>query len=48
MSVGGGWGGGVSMACGKVFSGPAGVQSNALGGRNNCLQKSGCGSKLPP
>ena len=41
----GGW---VSMVCGKVFSGPAGVQPNALGGRNNCLQQSDCGSKLPP
>ena len=38
----------MSMACGKVFSGPAGVRSNAFGGRNNCLQQSGCGSKLPP
>ena len=41
-------GGRVSMACGKVFSGPAGVLPNRFGGRNNCLQQSGCGSKLPP
>ena len=44
MSVGGR----VSMAYGKVFSGPAGVRPNAFGGRNNCLQQSGCGSTLPP
>ena len=43
MSVGGR----VSMACGKVFSGPAGVEPNAFGGRNICLQQSSCGSKLP-
>ena len=43
MSVGGQ----VSMACGKVFPGPTGFWPNALGGRNNCLQQSGCGSKLP-
>ena len=40
-----GW---VSMACGKVFSGPAGVRPDAFGGCNNCLQQSGCDSKLPP
>ena len=44
MSVGGR----VSMACSKVVSGPAGVQPNMFGRRNNCLQQSGCGSKLPP
>ena len=44
MSVGGR----VSMACGKVFSGPAGVQPSVFGGHNNCLQQSGCGSRLPP
>ena len=38
----------VLMACGKVFSGPAGVWPNAFGGHNNCLQQRGCGSKLPP
>ena len=41
-------GGRAPMACSKVFSGPAGVRSNTVGGRNNCLQQSGCGSKLPP
>ena len=44
MSVGGR----VSMACGKVFSRPAGVRPNAFEGRNNCLQQSVCGSKLQP
>ena len=44
MSVGG-W---VPMACSKVVSGPAGVQPNTFGRRNNCLQQSGCGSELPP
>ena len=44
MSVGG-W---VSMAYGKVFSGPAGAWPNVFRGRNNCLQQSGCGSTLPP
>ena len=44
MSVGGP----VLIACTKVVSGPAGVQSNAFRGCNNCLQQSGCGSKLPP
>ena len=44
MSVGGR----VSMPCGKVSSGPVGVRPNAFGGRKNCLQQSGCGSKLPP
>ena len=37
----------VSVACGKDFSGPAGVWPNAFRGCNNCLQESGCGSKLP-
>ena len=37
----------VPMACSKVVSGSAGVQSNTFGGRNNCLQQSGCGSELP-
>ena len=36
------------MACSKVVSGPAGVRPNTFGGRNSCLQQSGCGSKLPP
>ena len=44
MSVGGR----VPMVCSKVVSGPAGVQPNTFGGRNNCLQQSGCGSELPP
>ena len=44
MSVGGR----VPMACSKVFSGPAGVRPDTFRGRNNCLQQSGCGSKLPP
>ena len=42
------FGGRVSVSCGKVFSGPAGVRPNAFGGHNNCLQQSGCGSKLLP
>ena len=44
MSVGG-W---VPMACSKVVSGPAEVWPNTFGGRNNCLQQSGCGNELPP
>ena len=32
----------------KVVSGPAGIRPNTFGGRNNCLQQSGCGSELPP
>ena len=38
----------VPMAYIKVFSGPAGVRPNTFGGRNNCLQQSGCGSEPPP
>ena len=41
-------GGRAPMACSKVVSGPAGVQPNMFGGRNNCLQQSGCVSELPP
>ena len=44
MSVGGR----VPMACSKVVSGPVEVQPNTFGGRNNCLQQSGCGSELSP
>ena len=41
-------GGRVPMVCSKVVSGPGGVQPNTFGGRNNCLQQSGCRSELPP
>ena len=40
-------GGRVPMVCSKVVSGSAGVWPNTFGGRNSCMQQSGCGSELP-